>query len=66
MQIHQSGFDYSHPVGLNLATLDTVDAFRVSLHTAEQFRRALDALDPFIRNFATPAWGTPRDLDSAA
>ena len=54
MQIHQSGF-VSH-TAVHLPTVDTLEAFRVSLHTSEQFQRALDALDPFIESFAIPAW----------
>jgi hypothetical protein len=69
MQIHQSGFDYPHNAGLHLPRFDTLDAFRVSLHTREQFREALDALDPFTGEYATPVWEmseAPQELDSAA
>jgi hypothetical protein len=70
MQIHQSGFDNPHVAApIPLSTLETVEAFRVSLHTPEQFRQALDALDPFTRQFATPAWEmdeAPQEIDAAA
>jgi len=69
MQIHQSGFDSPHVIGLPFSTLDMVEAFRISLHTPDQFRETLDALDPFTRQFATPVWEmneTERQLDSAA
>jgi hypothetical protein len=67
MQIHQSGF-VSH-AALHLPTVDTLDAFRVSLHTSEQLRQALDALDPFVEEYAAPAWkwsAVPQELESAA
>jgi hypothetical protein len=68
MQIHQSGCDYPYSAGLDLSPVDTIEAFRVSLHTPDQFRQTLDALDPFTGRFAIPVWemNERQEIDPAA
>jgi hypothetical protein len=58
MKINEAGLPDSQTTLVQASLLGHADTFHVSLHTADQFRCALEFFDLFTRRDTTPTWQT--------